>query len=482
MKIFLRKINALFRIVIVLFTILIVSGCGNDAGSSDNYKVTFVYDNGSSDVIKEVSKGETVTMPLQPEKEDYEFLGWYLENEEYDFSNPVQSDLTIKARYQIDESLAKTYTVSFVVDGIQIRAINVLEDRCVSRISAKNITGYEFLGWSLYSGKEEIFDFGTQIKKDLVLYAYYKPEKMVVEFNVEGEITTLEVDYDSKVDKPTDPTREGKKFYAWFLGDKEYNFDSIVTSNITLVAKFKRQSGVPCIITYDFGYDCYQTKEEFKLDFYTDFYEFLLTTDCPFEDYGIESLNDFLVFMDTFKYNGINEMAAIGTAFGKYYLNPDFGGTLEDQPETVFVGYISKQGKYVDYFKHMEVFFEYWRTDEGCSQGDPFKNDFYADPWASMVDTAKFFYFDGDTLQTKFDGIYNWFRSERVKYALDHIPGVGYVRLTTVENIEEYVQLPNDVVRDGYVFLGWYDSKEGGNKVDKVYTSMTVYAHWQLAE
>ena len=56
------------------------------------------------------------------------------------------------------------------------------------------------------------------------------------------------------------------------------------------------------------------------------------------------------------------------------------------------------------------------------------------------------------------------------------------MRLTTVENIEEYVQLPNDVVRDGYVFLGWYDSKEGGNKVDKVYTSMTVYAHWQLAE
>ncbi len=480
MKRFLKKISTLFKIVIVLFAIIIVAGCDN--GSSESYKVTFVYDNGSSDVIKEVNKGETVLMPLQPEKEDYEFIGWYLENEEYDFSSPVVNDLIIKARYQIDETLAKTFTVSYVVDGIQIRALSVLEDRCALKINANKKTGYEFVGWSLYSGKKEMFDFGTQINKDVVLYAWYDPIVIIVEFNVEGNITTQEVYYDSKVDKPQDPAIDGKKFYAWFLDDKEYDFDSLITSNITLVAKFKRASGVPCIINYDFGYDCYQTKEEFKIDFYTDFYEFLLTTDCPFEDYGIESLNDFLVFMDTFKYNGINEMAAIGTAFGKYYLNPDFGGTLEDQPETVFVGYISKQGKYVDYFKHMEVFFEYWRTDEGCSQGDPFKNDFYADPWASMVDTAKFFYFDGDTLQTKFDGIYNWFRSERVKYALDHIPGVGYVKLTTVENIAEYVELPSDVTRDGYVFLGWYDAKEGGNKINKVYTSMTVYAHWQLAE
>ena len=49
MKRFLKKISTVFKIGIVLFAIIIVAGCDN--GSSESYKVTFVYDNGSSDVI-----------------------------------------------------------------------------------------------------------------------------------------------------------------------------------------------------------------------------------------------------------------------------------------------------------------------------------------------------------------------------------------------------------------------------------------------
>ena len=40
--------------------------------------------------------------------------------------------------------------------------------------------------------------------------------------------------------KPADPTKSGYKFDGWYLGDAKYNFDTKVTSNITLKAQWKK--------------------------------------------------------------------------------------------------------------------------------------------------------------------------------------------------------------------------------------------------
>ena len=45
----------------------------------------------------------------------------------------------------------------------------------------------------------------------------------------------------------------------------------------------------------------------------------------------------------------------------------------------------------------------------------------------------------------------------------------------------EYYDLPDDPVREGYVFAGWYSLPEGGEKIDEfaeVYEDQTWYAHW----
>ena len=39
--------------------------------------------------------------------------------------------------------------------------------------------------------------------------------------------------------KPTDPQKDGNAFIGWFLGENEYTFETPVTSNITLTAKWE---------------------------------------------------------------------------------------------------------------------------------------------------------------------------------------------------------------------------------------------------
>ena len=48
----------------------------------------------------QVEHGQTLAQPADPVKEGYKFIGWYVGDAEYDFSQPVTSDLTITAKFE----------------------------------------------------------------------------------------------------------------------------------------------------------------------------------------------------------------------------------------------------------------------------------------------------------------------------------------------------------------------------------------------
>ena len=59
----------------------------------------------------------------------------------------------------------------------------------------------------------------------------------------EGDVVLfekLEVEEGKKVMKPSTPTRNGYTFVGWTLNGSNYNFNSAVKGNITLVAKWEK--------------------------------------------------------------------------------------------------------------------------------------------------------------------------------------------------------------------------------------------------
>ena len=55
-----------------------------------------------------------------------------------------------------------------------------------------------------------------------------------------GSIADIEVDKNGKITKPKDPVKEGYIFDGWYLNDEEFDFDTKITENIELEAKWSK--------------------------------------------------------------------------------------------------------------------------------------------------------------------------------------------------------------------------------------------------
>ena len=72
-----------------------------DFDSTENfYTVTFDTAGGSSIDSIVVKENDMITKPDNPTKEGYTFLGWYIDDEEFNFEDLVKSDLTLVAKWE----------------------------------------------------------------------------------------------------------------------------------------------------------------------------------------------------------------------------------------------------------------------------------------------------------------------------------------------------------------------------------------------
>ena len=148
-------------------------------------------------------------------RDGYKFLGWYSNNVLFDFSTPVTTNLELVAKWEKAKDNSTTGTTT-----------TTKKNDTTSSTTKKTTT------------KKNDTTNTTTTKKTTTTTTEAKKYTVKFDSNGESKVSSKEVTSGSKVSKPSNPTRTGYKFSGWTLNNKAYDFNSKVTSNITLVAKW----------------------------------------------------------------------------------------------------------------------------------------------------------------------------------------------------------------------------------------------------
>ncbi|MDF2700326.1 MAG: hypothetical protein K0Q49_1884 [Haloplasmataceae bacterium] len=218
-------------------------------------------------------------------------------------------------------------------------------------------------------------------------------------------------------------------------------------------------------IYYDLNSGDFAPKDEVKEEFLTDLYIFVN------EHYDTElktiALTDFIT----------SAPYLVGNLAGKYFLKEVVGGKVEDQPTDYFIGYCYSKNKYVNLIPHLIHFFALWREIEQCME--PNASDFFANSWASLVDTAKFFkYTTVEDLKKSPEA--PQVRDEKILYMLQNCPDLYETPYAVNPSLNLRFPKPK---REGYEFAGWYNNANfNGDVVKYISKDLTndvkYYARW----
>ncbi|MDD2628047.1 MAG: InlB B-repeat-containing protein [Clostridia bacterium] len=207
------------------------------------YEVVFDANGGNQIPTQIIVKGEKAKIPVDPEKEGWDFKEWLLNGKTYNFNEDVTGNIKLVAKWESKTQEVETYFIKFDTDGgNEIEELKVEEGNPISKpedpIKEKHIFEY----WTL---DDKEFDFNVKVLEDMTLIAKWKEiPKYTVTFNSNGgtAITKQIITEDSTAIKPKDPTRNNYTFVNWLLNGKPYDFNSKVTSELTLTANWKEIS------------------------------------------------------------------------------------------------------------------------------------------------------------------------------------------------------------------------------------------------
>ena len=194
-------------------------------------------------INQKVENYKTVILPT-PSKQGYVFLGWYNGEELFTEETLITEDVVLTAKYDEASKYTNTYKITYELDG------GTLKDKDSSYKAGEEVVfgtptkeGYTFLGWYLnkdFEGrtidKFTISDFGNK-----TIYAKWVADNVEYEVvfidHLGNILETKKVKYGSLIENIV---YDGESFveYSWYNNNKVFDFNTPVTSDLTLVAKW----------------------------------------------------------------------------------------------------------------------------------------------------------------------------------------------------------------------------------------------------
>ena len=142
------------------------------------YTVIFDTDGGSDVKPQKVEAGNVVRKPTDPTKDDFTFVEWQLNGTTYDFGQPVNGNITLKAKWEANPGV-QTYTVTFDSDGgSAVAEQTVKAGEKATKPVAPTKDDFTFVEWQLDG---VAYNFDDPVNADITLKALWKANGTAVE-------------------------------------------------------------------------------------------------------------------------------------------------------------------------------------------------------------------------------------------------------------------------------------------------------------
>ena len=182
--------------------------------------------------------GNEILSAVTPFKEDYTFVGWYLNS---DFSgDAVSFPFTLNANITLYARWNKNYTVSFNANGGT--EVSSIKTGILQEIPFTEKENYEFAGWyenSSLSGEKITVPY--TVKQDITLYAKWLPTYLVtLETDGGSEIASFRA---RTIESVQEPEKSGFTFIEWYLDsglNNKADFPLTISKDTTLYAAYKK--------------------------------------------------------------------------------------------------------------------------------------------------------------------------------------------------------------------------------------------------
>ena len=438
------------------------------SNNSDKFTVTFFYnDDATNPATVLVTKNTAITnKPANPVRNGYTFTGWYTETGVFwNFGNIVTRDLFLYANWEV-RTIANTVSVTFVYnDGATSPKTEfVAENTTITEPAVPVRTGFTFKGWNTESGAKWIFS--SMVTNDMFLYADWesnRPGTFAVTFVFNDGVTAPHTEFVTAntaiTGKPADPVKEGYVFTGWYdASGFIWNFNNKVEREMFLYAGWAVRITGTYSVTFVYNDNVTNPTTVFipentaitnkPADPVRDGYAFT----GWYTEAGVFWNFVTPVTRDMFLYAGWEERIISNTYSVTFVYN---NGTTS--PKTEFVTKNTPVGEPAVPVR-TGFTFKGWNTELGAK-------------WifSSNVTEDMFLYAD-------------WESDHPNTYSVTFVKNDGTFDFNTVfvpENTP--VTKPADPVRNGYVFVGWYnESGSIWDFDDNVTRNMFLYAGWKV--
>lgn len=201
---------------------------------------TISFDFGTDIKTKSVKEGDKLNEPdIYPKREKYKFIGWYKDDELYDFNSEVNEDFTLVAKF-VKSRITITYDLNGGSGSTIKTEINV--GSIPNKPNNPKKFGYVFTSWTI---NDLEYNFDAPLNDDITIKANYEAIIYVsVMFNSDGSnnIPSEIIPSGSTLSVLPIPKKEGYKFLYWSLDGLEFDINNKIDEDITLIAIYEKEN------------------------------------------------------------------------------------------------------------------------------------------------------------------------------------------------------------------------------------------------